>query len=103
MRILRSVAIFDHFDPLQGDKSASDHSVQHWQELIDSLLRVHNLDHDWQVHGETEDFRSVQAAGFAETHRTAQNGRTGEVKFARLEHNGFVQRVMLPAIAFADK
>ena len=45
----------------------------------------------------------MQPAGFSKTHRPAQHGRARQMHFARLEHDGLVERLMLPAIAFADE
>ena len=39
----------------------------------------------------------------SKTHWTAQDGGAGEMLFARFEHDRFVERAMLPAIAFAEK
>ena len=37
------------------------------------------------------------------THRSAQHGRAGQMQFARLEHDRLIKRLMMPAIAFAEK
>ena len=61
-----------------------------------------HLDHHRQVHREPQNLGSVNAAGRAETHRAAQDGRAGEMQLARFEHDRLVKRLVLPAIAFPD-
>ena len=84
-------------------QAAAHHLVEHGQEGLDLLLAVHDLDHQRQVHREPEDFGGVQAAGLAEAHRPAQDRGAGQVQLARLQDDGFVERLVFPAVAFADE
>ena len=34
--------------------------IEHRQERIDLLLGVHDFNHNWKIHGQTKNFRSVQ-------------------------------------------
>src|SRR5256885_14142377 len=45
----------------------------------------------------------MHPAGFAETNRTAHRGGTGQMHFARLQDDRFVERAMLIAVALADE
>src|SRR5882724_31813 len=45
----------------------------------------------------------MQPAGFAETHRPAQDRRARQMHFAGFEHDCFIERFMFPAIAFTEK
>lgn len=90
-----------HF--FQGDESTADHFVEGGEEGVDFFLAVHDFDDEWQVHGEAQDFGGVQTAGFAEAHRAAQHGRAGQMRLAGGEHDGFVERLVLPAVGFADE
>src|SRR5208282_1364922 len=45
----------------------------------------------------------MQMARSAEAHRAAQHRRTAELKFARLQHDRFVQRLVVRAFALADE
>src|SRR6185369_3196474 len=82
---------------------ASHHSVEHPKERLDLFLTVHDFDDHRQVHRKTKNLGRVEAAGFAKAHRTAQHRCAGQVHLARLEHDGFVERLVLPTVAFADK
>ena len=73
------------------------------QESLHLFLRVDDLDHHRQIHRKAQNLGGVNAARGAEAHRPAQHGRAGEMQFARLEHDRLVERLVLPAIAFADK
>src|SRR2546423_14044735 len=45
----------------------------------------------------------MHPAGFAEADRTAQRRGTGQMHFARLQDDRFVERAMLVAVALADE
>src|SRR5678809_611462 len=80
----RFSAIRDHLDPLQGDHAVPHHLVQEWQDGLDLLRGVHDLDHDRQVLAEAQDLRGVDAALGAEPHHPAKNRRARETRLARL-------------------
>ena len=45
----------------------------------------------------------MQAAGFAKAHRPTQHGGSGQLRLARSKNDGFVKRLVLPAVTFAKK
>ena len=45
----------------------------------------------------------MQPGGFAEAHRPAQPSRAGQVRLARFQDNGLIQRFVFPAITLADE
>jgi hypothetical protein len=91
------------FDFFQCHQAAADHFVQHGQEGVDLFLAVHDFDDQRQVHGEPQDFCRVQSAGLAETHRSAQDRGASQMRLARSENDGFIERLVLPAVAFTDE
>ena len=95
--------VFDDFDRFQRYQAAGEHLIQDRQEGLDLLLAIHDLDHQRQVQGEPQDFGGVEAAGFSETHGATQYRGTGEVQFARLQHDGLVERLVFPPVAFTDE
>ena len=95
--------VLNDFDFLERNETATDHFFQVGKKCIQLFFAVDDLDHDRQIHRETKNFRGVNAAGRAETHRPAQHGRAGEMPLARFEHDRFVKRLMFPPVAFADE
>src|SRR4029453_13867695 len=59
------------------------------------------LNDDRQIHREPKNLGGMDATGRAESHRTAQDSGTGKMKFACLEDDRFVKRLVLPTVAFA--
>ena len=53
-------------------------------------------------HGEPKNFGGMDATGCPESHRTAQDRGTGEMKFPCLKNDRFVKRLVSPTVAFAD-
>src|SRR5215472_16620595 len=96
-------AVMHHFHFFSCDQSAADHSVEKRQEGIYFFFAVDDFDYEGEVHGQAQKFGSVQPAGFAEAHGATQDGGAGEVQFARFEHDGFVERLVLPLVAFTDE
>jgi len=45
----------------------------------------------------------MQPARFAKAHGAAQHRGAGQVQFARLQHDRFVERLVLEPISFADE
>src|SRR5213596_29982 len=45
----------------------------------------------------------MEPAGFAKAHGAAQHGGPGQMHFARLAHDGLIERLVMPAVAFAEK
>src|SRR5436305_1672946 len=85
--ILKNLHLFQSYQAT----AARHHVIQRRQESIDLVLAIDNLDHQGQVFRKTQYLRRVKPAGCAKTHRTAQNGRAGQVLFARLQNDCLVQ------------
>lgn len=92
----------DDFDFLQCDQTATHHRFERGQEGVDLVLGVHDLDDERQIGGEAQNLGGVQAAGLAKTHRAAQDSGTGEIGFAGLKDNCFVEWLVFAAVGFAE-
>src|SRR5438309_1695687 len=95
--------VIHHLDLFDRQQAAAHHWIEHRQELLDFFLAVHDFDDERQIHRKPENLGGVQPARFAEAHRTAQHGRAREMHCARLEHDGFIEWLVVPAVAFADE
>src|SRR3989442_4709029 len=95
--------VIDRLDLLHRQQSAAHHFVEHRQEPLNLFFAIDNFDDQRQVHREPENFRGVQPTRLAEAHWPAQHGRASQVHFARFEHDGFVARLVMPAVALADE
>src|SRR5882724_772481 len=97
------LAVLQHLHLLQRDQAAAHHAVEDRQELVDLLLALDDLDDDRQVFRQSQDLRRVQPARVAIAHWAAQDCRSRQVHLARLQHDGFVERLVLVAIIFAEE
>ncbi len=95
-------AMVENLHLREGHESVAEHGVEVRQEAPEVFLGVHNFDEQRQVLGKARDFCGVQMTARAETHRAAQHGRAGQAEFARLADEGLVERLVLPAIVFAE-
>ena len=68
-----------HF--LYRDQSTRHHAVEHWQEGIDFLLCIDDLDYDRQILRKAKDFGGVYAARMPEPDLPSQDGRTADAHF----------------------
>jgi len=102
-RITFARTIMQHLHFFQSNEAAADHFVQRRQKGVDLFLAIHDFNDERQIRREPQNFRGVQAAGLAKAHRPAQHCRAGEMLFAGGQHDGFVKRLVFPAVAFADE
>ena len=76
-------AIGDDVDVLERDEPLGHHLVEEWEDPLDALGGVRDLDQDGQVLGQSQDPRCVQARIGAEALDAADRGRRRPVRQAR--------------------
>jgi hypothetical protein len=62
---------------------------------LDFFGGIDDLDDDWEVGRQAEDFGGMEVAGVAEAHGAAEDGGAGEVGFAGLEDDGFEEGLVI--------
>lgn len=95
--------VIQHAHFFHRHQPAAQHGLDPGQVLPDFPLVIDDFHHQGQIHRELQDFGGVQAAGFSKSHRSAQDGGPSQSLLARLEHNGLVERAVLPPVAFTDE
>ena len=80
-----------------GDQPLVHHVFDHWQEALNVLLGIDDLDHDRQI--VRQQVRPVNLGSVAESFEAAENRRAGNLQFQTPVDDGFVQRfaaVLIP-------
>ena len=103
LRLLLIGAVLQHLHIFERNQAVEHHYVQMRQQAIEFLFGIDDFDDHRQVHRKPQNFRCVQVTVGAETHWTTQDRGASQPKFARLQHNRFVKRLVMPAVAFADE
>ena len=88
---------------LQSGDALFDRLVDDFEEALDVLGSVHDLDDDGQVLGQAEDLGGVHAAVGTESFEPAQHGRPGQVPLPRLSHEPLIKRQAFVLVALANE
>src|SRR5215210_54862 len=92
-----------HLHILKRHQTFRRHLVEVRQEDVKLFFSIHDLDHERQIAGEPQDLRGVQMALCSEAHGAAQHRRARQSEFACLQHDGLVERLVMPAVALAEE
>src|SRR6266571_2827732 len=99
---LLSGAVENHAHFFECDQATVNHFVEARKDLLDMFGRLDDLQDNGQILREAENFVRVVDAGPAVARDSAQDGYTGEALLAQDLNNGFVERLAVPFVRFAD-
>jgi hypothetical protein len=95
--------ILKHLHPFYRDEAACHNGVEDRQECVDLLLGIDDLNHHGQVLRQAQNLCCVYVTWMPEPDVTPKDCGAGQVHFASLEHNRFVQRSVAGPIVLAEK
>src|SRR6266566_9441364 len=99
---LLSGAVENHAHFFECDQATVNHFVEARKDLLDTFGGLDDLQDDGQILREAENFVRVVDAGPAVAGHAAENGDAGKALFAQNFNNGFVERLAVPFVRFAD-
>ena len=95
-------AIEDDADFFEGDEAAVHHFIEAGKDLLDALGGFDDLENDGQVLRETKNLVRVIDARAAVAGDAAQDRCAGEAFLSQHFDDGFVERLAVPLVGFAD-
>ena len=75
-------SILNNLDGFQSDQTTFHRFIKEREKSANFFIGIHYFDDHGQVHGQPQNFCSVQDTGFAKTQGAAKDGRAGELQFA---------------------